>query len=107
MKTCIAGWQPGGEESWWNYSDKKGRNNQANRQLIIFSQVGGKIELSTKTKASTAGAADDNTKTQIGRLTKTVSSSGKVEISMVSYSRTRRTVMRTYVYGKILNIMTR
>ena len=103
----IAGWQPGGEESWWNYSDKKGRNNQANRQLIIFSQVGGKIELSTKTKASTAGAADDNTKTQIGRLTKTVSSSGKVEISMVSYSRTRRTVMRTYVYGKILNIMTR
>ena len=58
--------------------------------MIIFSQVGGKIELSTKTKASTAGAADDNTKTQIGRLTKTVSSSGKVEISMVSYSRTRR-----------------
>ena len=76
--------------------------------MIIFSQVGGKIELSTKTKASTAGAADDNTKTQIGRLTKTVSSSGKVEISMVSYSRTHmRTVMRTYVYGKILNIMIR
>ena len=50
----------------------------------IFSQVGGKIELSTKTKASVAGVADDNTKTQIGRLTKTVSSSGKVGLSTVS-----------------------
>ena len=107
MKTCIAGWQPGGEESWWNYSDKKGRNNQANRQLIIFSQVGGKIELSTKTKASTAGAADDKTKTQIGRLTKTVSSSGKVDLTTVSYSHTPRTAMRTFAHGKILNIMTR
>ena len=45
-------------------------------------QVGGKIELSTKTKASQQPpmppGVENNTKTQIGRLTKTVSSSGKV-----------------------------
>lgn len=52
--------------------------------ITVTKKVGGKIELSTKTKASTAGAADDNTKTQIGRLTKTVSSSGKVSLSSKS-----------------------
>merc|ERR1712013_719296 len=50
----------------------------------VTKKVGGKIELSTKTKASVAGVADDNTKTQIGRLTKTVSSSGKVSLSSKS-----------------------
>ena len=45
-------------------------------------QVGGKIELSTKTKASMPpmppGVESNTKKTQIGRLTKTVSSSGQV-----------------------------
>ena len=67
-----------------------------------MSQVGGKIELSTKTKTSTVGAADDNTKTQIGRLTKTVSSSGKVGLRIVSCSHTSRIVIENFC--KILNI---
>ena len=56
--------------------------------LLVFfiksptDKVGGKIELSTKTKASMPsmppGVESNTKKTQIGRLTKTVSSSGQV-----------------------------
>ena len=53
-----------------------------NLAYFTMIQVGGKIELSTKTKASAQPpmppGVENNTKTQIGRLTKTVSSSGKV-----------------------------
>ena len=52
--------------------------------MRLAAQVGGKIELSTKTKAALPPmppGVENNTKTQqIGRLTKTVSSSGKVAI---------------------------
>merc|ERR1719391_1685109 len=55
--------------------------------ITVTKKVGGKIELSTKTKASLPPmppGVESNTKTQIGRLTKTVSSSGKVSLSSKS-----------------------
>jgi len=55
--------------------------------ITVTKKVGGKIELSTKTKASLPPmppGVENNTKTQIGRLTKTVSSSGKVSLSSKS-----------------------
>lgn len=55
--------------------------------ITVTKKVGGKIELSTKTKASQPAmppGVENNTKTQIGRLTKTVSSSGKVSLSSKS-----------------------
>jgi len=56
--------------------------------ITVTKKVGGKIELSTKTKASAQPpmppGVENNTKTQIGRLTKTVSSSGKVSLSSKS-----------------------
>jgi len=55
--------------------------------ITVTKKVGGKIELSTKTKASQPPmppGVENNTKTQIGRLTKTVSSSGKVSLSSKS-----------------------
>jgi len=56
--------------------------------ITVTKKVGGKIELSTKTKAALPPmppGVENNTKTQqIGRLTKTVSSSGKVSLSSKS-----------------------
>jgi len=56
--------------------------------ITVTKKVGGKIELSTKTKAALPPmppGVENSTKTQqIGRLTKTVSSSGKVSLSSKS-----------------------
>jgi len=56
--------------------------------ITVTTKVGGKIELSTKTKAPKPPmppGVEENGKTQqIGRLTKTVSSSGKVSLSSKS-----------------------
>merc|ERR1719273_1577732 len=63
--------------------------------ITVTKKVGGKIELSTKTKASMPpmppGVESNTKKTQIGRLTKTVSSSGQVSLSSKSGNGTTTT----------------